>query len=75
MIRKFFYAILPMGLGLLAVPAFSQWIKVPPVTARRTKSGEIVLMALEMTPGAAHNCYERHGSEGIAACSPGSRPS
>jgi hypothetical protein len=45
MMRKFFYAILPMALSLLAVPAFSQWIKVPLVKAPRTKSGEVDLKA------------------------------
>src|ERR1700680_2965365 len=40
-----FFVLLPMGLGLLAVPASPQWINVPPVKAPRAKSGEIDLKA------------------------------
>jgi hypothetical protein len=45
MMRRFFGRLLPLGLGLLAIPAFCQWTKVPPLKAPRTGSGEVDLKA------------------------------
>jgi hypothetical protein len=45
MIRRFLGKLLPLGLGLLAIPAFCQWTKVPPLKAPRTGSGEVDLKA------------------------------
>jgi hypothetical protein len=43
--RRFLGKLLPLGLGLLAIPAFCQWTKVPPLKAPRTGSGEVDLKA------------------------------
>ena len=45
MMRRFFRGLLPLGFGLLALPAFCQWTKVPPLKAPRTGSGEVDLKA------------------------------
>jgi len=45
MIRRFLGGLLPLGLGLLALPALCQWTKVPPLEAPRTSSGEVDLKA------------------------------
>ena len=45
MMRRFFGGLLPLGLGLLALPALCQWTKVPPLKAPRTRSGEVDLKA------------------------------